>query len=348
MIQKKIKPTKTNPRNKKPTKVKQDKRIRIMEKADQHSYFRALMNPFGTDTAKIPGTAYGKTFSFKRVFATSFNPNASGEAFLCFHPLSYMTNVLQHTPLLIDNSASYSSVTGQGTAVVPVLTNTALGYDPTAVKACRVVAAGIRITFENPSTTLQPKGKIFCMRETEINATYDFTNAATAIQQNEHLLSYVINNKEHRDFKNNNSFALEYCYRPVCDLNILMSSTNSQAALYPGSCADEFTAIFTRFEPTTTIFVELHYIFEVIVEPEGGYRDYPDYNYCSAEPMKYVAGLSTDLDLFLRYVPIGDDHEAHVSSAMNFISRIADKPTAHFPNKTFPSAIINGKTWTTG
>jgi len=323
--------------------VKRDNHI---ESATRHSYLRALIDPFNSDTAKIPGQGWGKTFSYKRTYNTSFTPNSNGDAFLLFRPQSVGSSTGVVTPLLIDNTATYSPTTGQTTAVMGTPTASQLGWNSNDVKAAQVVAAGLRVTFENASTTLQPKGKIFCMREAELSSNINSSSAYSA-PQTEHLVSYIIASKEHRDYKNSNNFALEYTYRPLCSQNLHMA-WNTASAMTPASnsISDEFVAVFTRFETTTTIFVELYYIFECIVEPEGAFREFPDYNYCFTNPLPMVQALGTNLDLFIRWIPISESHESHVAAGARLVNATLQKRSYQsivvYPNEIAVSTDLKG------
>lgn len=292
------------------------------------SYIPVLMDPFKCSTGKMPRSSrYGPTYSFKKTYFTNFSPNLNGDAFLQWIPNSIGPTTGTRTPLLIDNTATYSPTTGQTTGVTPQNLLSILGWNTADVKTINVVSAGLRIYIENPSTTLQPKGRMYSVREVEPRDGFVTTGILTE-PQNEHTLSYIISAKNHHDFKNNNYLAWEYVYSPRSFSDFNMKNGNSNLLAAP-THTDEHTIVFTRFETTAVIFVELYYIFECTVEPEGAYRGFGTINKSISDPVECVASINLNDDLFIRQVKLDSTHAHQIKQA----SAIYTEPKTNIINK---------------
>ncbi len=312
--------------------IRPTKAMKIMhraEKAMTHRYIAQLINPFNENTtAKIPGSGiHGQTFTHVKTYYTSFKPNAAGNAFLSYIPLSIGIDTGAQTPLLIDNTATYSPTTGQasGTPVVPVTgAISQLGWKSGDVRTNSLVSAGMRIYFENLGTTLQPQGRVYCMRESDASG---YNSTPEYLPQTEHTISYIIAAKEHHDFKNANYYQVEYVWHPTNKQAISMTGrgNNPNQYLYlPSSSGaipyDEFTCVFSAFSPDTTINIEIYHTYECVVDPNGSYRSLTTYNDCYADAIDLITPLAIAPDLWIRYLPVDTDHQHQIL----FAQAIAD------------------------
>jgi len=302
------------------------------------SYIKVLMDPFTSRGGKIPQSSrYGITFPFRNTYMTSFTCNPSGDAFIYWSPESVSDTSGTYSPLLIDNGATYNPVTGGSTAINPINTGASLGWTSADCLGISIVSAGMKIYFENASTTLQPKGRVFAMREATSNTVSGVSMliANTYItQQNEHPLAYIINSKTHKEFKNDNYAAIECVYQPRSRLAFEMTGTAQPPSLNPSNArmCDEFSLILTKFETTTQVYIELFYHYEVIVQADGNYKSFGDYNTCVADPLPLVAQLAQNNDLWLRQSRIDDDHKHAV---MNSIKQASNQVTPTFQTKPY-------------
>ncbi len=281
-------------------------------KKNDHGYYSVLVNPFSQKKCGIPNSArYGKTYTFQRVSLASYTPNANGDMFLQWKPRAVGNNLTTTAScLLIDNSANYNPVSPT-VGVSPIFNNPEIGWDAANVKTVSLVSAGLKIYFENPATVLQPKGRIFVARENELATPYSGTVIAP---QAGHTLSFVISNKEHREYKNSNMTQIEMVYLPSSYSSLDMTTAGPTAGYYisdnekwTNDPSDEFTAIFTRFDVGTQIYVELFYTYEAVVLANGNYRDLPEYNCCFGLDLACLAGLRTT-GMQIRQEPISSDH----------------------------------------
>lgn len=321
----------------------------LIDKANKHSYVRTLLNPFENEKGKIPCSGrFGPTFSFKKTYLTSFTCNANGDAFVYFSPASVAHTATTNSSLLIDNQVGYDPTTGVSLAIAPLATAAQLGWSNTDVKSVQIVGSGLRMYFENASTTLQPKGRVYCMRESENINNSMVTGTPVNAQQAEHPLSVIIANKEHREFKNDNYSAIEYVYRPTDTYSYEMCYGPSSILTYPANAriTDEFVAILTNFESTTKVYIEIHNIYEVTIQPEGNYRGFNEYNYCIADPKKLVAALSSELDLWIRQVPLKEREHSHIfNTATKIVKASGIKPAEYDMTQELPTRVnyLSGK-----
>jgi len=255
---------------------------------------------------------------------TNFTCNANGDAFIFWSPESVAANASVTSPLLIDNGATYNPVTGTTTAIAPIDMASFIGWANADVCGVSIVSAGMRVYFENASTTLQPKGRIYAMREAETNANNGMimsTSSTYSSQQGAHTLSYVVNSKTHREFKNDNYSAIECVYQPRSRFSLEIGRPTAPLAQDPTGirALDEHVLILTKFEATTQIYVELFYVYEVTVNPNGTYKSFGDYNTCVADPWPLIAQLGSNNDLWLRQVKLKDDHSHTFGQALKTV-----------------------------
>ena len=293
---------------------------KALKQARNHKYYNVLMNPFSQDKCGIPNSArYGKTYTFQRMAILTFQPNANGDMFLQWKPRAVdRTAIVDRSPLLVDNSATYNPQTGNTVLIAPQFIASTTGWNATDVKSVSLVSAGLRIYFENPATTLQPKGRIFCAKEVEVATPYTTTN----VPQNSHTLSFVTSNKEHRDFKNSNNTQIEFVYVPSSSVHLGMVASDqaiSEAERWTYDPSDEFTAIFTRFDPATQIFVELYYTYEAVVVAGGAFRDLPEWNKCVGLDLRSLAALRMT-GLQIRQEPISSNHAGIDKSVQSVVN----------------------------
>jgi hypothetical protein len=333
------KKTKTNAkriakRTKKPTKQKM-KKNNLNDLLSNH-YVKCLLNPFLYNEGKIPQSGlHGPTFSYKRTYLTSFNPNASGAAFIYFSPTSIGSDSANASCLLIDNGSTYDPSTGTTVAIAPQSVSASLGYGSSAdIKSFMLVSSGIKIYFENPGTILNPKGRVYAMGESEVQGYSMNTTATYSTQQAEHTMSYVISSLQHREFKNNNYKSIEAVYKPVhhTDFDFASFLTQSFCNQLTLSEEQEYTFLFVDFDASTKIYVEIHNIYEITPDLNGKYRTFVEQNPCSEDPRKIITKLNMNPKLFLRENDIEDKEHRHlIGTAM---STLKAKPDIQYnPNK---------------
>lgn len=286
-----------------------------------HKYFNILMNPFSQLKCGIPDSArYGKTYCFQRMYINSYQTNVNGNMLMQWKP-RYISNTSANLgPLFVDNSPTYDPNTGNAQASSPGAANLCveLGYNSADVKNVSLVAAGMRIYFENPATVLQPKGRIYIAKEVE--QAGGFNNPA-----NTHKLSFVTSNKEHRDYKNSNMTQIECIYVPssISQTNMVISSVGIyENETYTYDPSDEFTLIFTRFDVQTQVYVELYYNYECVPVATGAFRDLPEFNDCYGLSTKHLSALrSTGLQI--REEPLASDHNHIADRTINVVKSVA-------------------------
>ena len=138
----------------------------------------------------------------------------------------------------------------------------------------------------------------------------------TSGQQTQQLDAY------HRDFKNSNNTQIEFVYVPSSSVHLGMVASDqaiSEAERWTYDPSDEFTAIFTRFDPATQIFVELYYTYEAVVVAGGAFRDLPEWNKCVGLDLRSLAALRMT-GLQIRQEPISSNHAGIDKSVQSVVN----------------------------
>jgi hypothetical protein len=289
-------------------KTKQKNRISKMlniKNDAHHEYAKSLVAPYSYRGVKVPKYNMGKSMTYWRTVKRTFAPNASGEAFLYFVPMNFNASSGTNVPLLIDNTNTYSSSTGQTVAVAPQDVRPDLNLLDANIDSIRVVSCGLRLWVVDSALNLT--GDILACRKQQY-ATATQVGSSYVVPQTTFLASYCLSN-EYIEFPVKSGSGLVYNWRPVTNTDI---QPQRLAGFGIGSNVEQLAVILTKIASTSTIYVEFTYNYELTPDVNGAFSTLQT-DYCSSltDPLDVITVLGADCSLFLREDRIEVGSTAH-------------------------------------
>jgi len=318
-------------------------------------YASLLSEPFISEPSKLPKYYMGDTFCFKRVvnYSLLLSANASGNCFVMLEPECFGDNTINLTPLLVDNTPTYSPTTGQTVSTSPVALSASLNLNLLNIENIRLVSAGAK--FWVTDSALNLKGSMYATSVANPAYTLNFgsgVGAAVDSPQNKMTLTYLVKTPNHVETALVPEASIEYRWLPAS----IASFDSPHLALYQASKLgtipvqmERCVVIIVGAPTTATLNIQMVYHFEVTVDSNGEYAEFTSRGNCLTDPFEVITGLAQDKSIQLKVIKQSESlGHAHATSAVAANIPIDQKEIASMTNQLGGRMFqykANGKTY---